>query len=298
MVAVITGLLLSGKSTLQKELINRGYHPVLEYTTRPIRNGEKNHKDYHFVDEEVFDKMEAADEFAETLHVETIYGLWKYGARKEDLKDGYILVCGPRQIKQLLDSGVPCKFILLDIDEETAMARAAKRGDNLEELKRRFTRDAQEINKIIDKMDMVLKADADLSSNVRLADVLIQRGDRPGYVYPVENEIAITAQKMSQGERNMWLKGNEGLTPYLRMRDRGMPQNPVNQIAWLLLQGSGCGFCKVCRENPCDIADSEKCTTNIANYIRECVHEEDKKREEREDEQNKNKLDESDNQSE
>lgn len=39
----------------------------------------------------------------------------------------------------------------------------------------------------------------------------------------------------------------------------------------LLLNGSGCGFCKTCRDNPCGIKDGEKCTDNIANYIRECV---------------------------
>lgn len=284
MVAVITGLLLSGKSTLQKELIARGYQPVLEYTTRPMRAGEENHKDYHFVDDESFDKMDAAREFAETLYVETIYGLWKYGARKEDLKDGCILICGPRQIEQLLNSGVPCKFILLNIDKKTAMARAAKRGDDLEEFERRFMRDAPVIDTIISNMDMKLDADGDLDLNVRLVDCLIQREDKPGFVYQIGNEIVVTAQKMDQGELNLYLSGDRRLKPYLRMRDRGMPQNPVNQIAWLLLQGGGCGFCKVCREKPCNITDSEKCTMNIANYIRECVHKEDKKREEREDE--------------
>ncbi len=82
--------------------------------------------------------------------------------------------------------------------------------------------------------------------------------------------------QMSESEKEMWLNGEDGLKLYLRMQDKGMPHGKVNQIAWLLLNGSGCGFCKVCRDDPCNIKDGEKCIANIANYIRECVRNEDK----------------------
>lgn len=75
-------------------------------------------------------------------------------------------------------------------------------------------------------------------------------------------------------ETNFWLNGDEGLVPYLRMNGRGMPKGKVEQIAWLLLNGSGCGFCKVCRDEPCNIKNGEKCTSNIANYIRKIALEE------------------------
>lgn len=77
--------------------------------------------------------------------------------------------------------------------------------------------------------------------------------------------------EISESEKKLWLEGDDGLTPYLRMQDRGMPKGKVEQIAWLLLNGSGCGFCKVCRDNPCNIKDGEKCSNNIANYIRKTV---------------------------
>lgn len=70
---------------------------------------------------------------------------------------------------------------------------------------------------------------------------------------------------------DFWLDGDDGLNLYLRLKDKGMPRGKVEQIAWLLLNGSGCGFCKTCRDNPCGIKDGEKCTDNIADYIRECV---------------------------
>lgn len=81
---------------------------------------------------------------------------------------------------------------------------------------------------------------------------------------------------MDKYEEKLWLDGDDGIKPYLRMKESGMPQGKVEQIAWLLLNGSGCGFCKVCRDKPCGIKDGEKCTNNIANYIRYIVKEENK----------------------
>ena len=77
---------------------------------------------------------------------------------------------------------------------------------------------------------------------------------------------------MTENEKKFFLDGDQGLRPYLR--SDGMPQNKVRQIAWLLLNGGGCAFCKVCRDEPCDIKDGASCTDNIANYIRKIVAEE------------------------
>lgn len=73
--------------------------------------------------------------------------------------------------------------------------------------------------------------------------------------------------KMTEYEKHLWLDGDRGLKPYLRLKDKGMPSGKIEQIAWLLLNGSGCGFCKVCRDKPCNIKDGEGCTENIARYI-------------------------------
>lgn len=77
---------------------------------------------------------------------------------------------------------------------------------------------------------------------------------------------------MTEDEKKFFLEGDQGLRPYLR--SDGMPQNKVRQIAWLLLNGGGCAFCKVCRDEPCNIEDGASCTDNIAKYIRKIVAEE------------------------
>ena len=51
---VIVGAMASGKTTMLKEFINRGYNPVISCTTRPKRRGEKDGVDYHFVTDESF----------------------------------------------------------------------------------------------------------------------------------------------------------------------------------------------------------------------------------------------------
>lgn len=170
MVTVVTGLTNAGKSTLTKFLVAQGDEPVLEYTTRPMREGEKDDVDYHFVDDGRFDAMHAAGEFAETLFVETVYGLWKYGVRKEDLKDGCVFTCGTKNFRQLLDSGFPMMSVLLDIDKDTAKQRAIARGtqgDSLEEFERRFAADEESAVYLRDKVSLVLDARSSVEENAQ-----------------------------------------------------------------------------------------------------------------------------------
>lgn len=275
MVTVITGLVLSGKTTLARCLTTWGYRPVLEYTTRPKRDGECDGVDYHFIDDEQFDVIQKANEFAETMQFDTVFGAWKYGAKKEDLKDGCILACGPIQAQQIVDSDTPALIVLLDIDKEEALKRAVLRCDNFEEFERRFENDAPDVEMLRPHADLVLDASADKWENAAKIDRLVAEQTGAGYRRSIDGYEVITAQPMNDGALNLYLSGNTGLTPYLRMRGQGMPNNLVDQIAWLLLQGSGCGFCKVCRKEPCKIKDGERCTKNIADYIRDCVHAED-----------------------
>ena len=64
---VIIGESASGKTTLQKRFVeaNPEYHGVVSYTTRPMRPGEQDGVDYHFVTMDQFQKMKQAGEFAD-----------------------------------------------------------------------------------------------------------------------------------------------------------------------------------------------------------------------------------------
>ena len=61
----------TGKTTLSKLLIKKDDHLKLStsVTTRPMREGEVDGKDYHFVTEKKFKKMAMADEFIEYAEI-------------------------------------------------------------------------------------------------------------------------------------------------------------------------------------------------------------------------------------
>ena len=59
---VIIGKSASGKDTVAKRLLedrSLGLAPVVPYTTRPIRAGEKDGTDYFFTDDEGFRRMKS-----------------------------------------------------------------------------------------------------------------------------------------------------------------------------------------------------------------------------------------------
>lgn len=61
----------AGKTSLCKEIVDiiPGLRHSVSYTTRPMRNGEVDGVDYHFVDAQTFAGMIAADAFAEWAEV-------------------------------------------------------------------------------------------------------------------------------------------------------------------------------------------------------------------------------------
>jgi guanylate kinase len=83
MLVLISGPSGAGKSTLVHALLNEV--PELNFsvstTTRPIRDGETDGKDYHFVDDAEFDRLTSEDAFVEWAHVHDR----RYGTRREHI---------------------------------------------------------------------------------------------------------------------------------------------------------------------------------------------------------------------
>lgn len=77
---VFMGKSASGKDTIYREIMNRNpeLHPVVSYTTRPIRQGEKEGQEYHFVTVEKRQEMEALGQVVECRCYETVNGAWYY----------------------------------------------------------------------------------------------------------------------------------------------------------------------------------------------------------------------------
>jgi guanylate kinase len=86
---VIVGGTASGKSTLIDELVDTGqYQRIITTTTRPIREGEINGIDYHFVSEDEFMSLVKNDMFVEWEKLEInghLYGAQKSSVIETDL---------------------------------------------------------------------------------------------------------------------------------------------------------------------------------------------------------------------
>ena len=77
---VMMGKSASGKDTLYHLLMTKHpeIRPVVPYTTRPIRAGEEEGKEYHFTSEDMLCRMEKENRVVECRCYETVKGPWYY----------------------------------------------------------------------------------------------------------------------------------------------------------------------------------------------------------------------------
>ena len=71
----------SGKDTIYQKLLESPefhFRRLIIYTTRPIRDGEKDGQEYYFVNEESFQSLKASGKIIEDRGYESVYGLWRY----------------------------------------------------------------------------------------------------------------------------------------------------------------------------------------------------------------------------
>ena len=70
----------SGKDTIFKELQKRMpfLHTVTIYTTRPMRENERDGEEYFFVDDKVLDAFQKENRVIELREYHTVHGIWKY----------------------------------------------------------------------------------------------------------------------------------------------------------------------------------------------------------------------------
>ena len=143
----------AGKSTIARKLLKAD--PFLEmsvsYTTRPIRPGEVDGVDYHFVDLEKFREMVANNEFLEWAHVfDQRYGTPREGVNKILAAGRDVLFDidwqGAQQLFQLAGGDVVRAFILPPSLKELH-ERLLRRGtDTVEVIDARMARATAEVS--------------------------------------------------------------------------------------------------------------------------------------------------------
>ena len=77
----LMGKSASGKDTVYKRLLadrELGLKHIVPYTTRPIREGERNGVEYYFTEESAFWELKRQGRIIEDRAYHTCHGLWRY----------------------------------------------------------------------------------------------------------------------------------------------------------------------------------------------------------------------------
>jgi guanylate kinase len=142
---VLAGASASGKTEVAKMLANKyGITKVITTTTRDLRVGEVNGKDYFFVDKICFEKMLREGRFVE----HTIYNGNCYGSTKDQISNNKCIVVDPIGLKAYIALNDPNIItFFLDSLEETRFKRMISRGDLEEKAVNRLKHDRTAFDK-------------------------------------------------------------------------------------------------------------------------------------------------------
>ena len=150
----------SGKDTVYKRLLadnELGLNQLVTYTTRPIREGEVNGREYFFIDEAEALRLHEEGKIVESRAYNTVFGIWKYMTVDDglDLNSKSYVVIGTLesyvQIRNYFgkENVVP---IMIEVDDGERLERALKReriqpNPKYDEMCRRFLADSADFSK-------------------------------------------------------------------------------------------------------------------------------------------------------
>ena len=156
---------LMGKSASGKDAIFRylkenktlGLKEIVSYTTRPMRTGEKEGVDYHFVDQTSYETMCQEGKVIESRTYDTVKGKWHYFTADDgqiDLSGKSSILIGTLEVYVQLkkyfgeNQVVPLYIEVEDgLRLERALAREKMQDEpNYAELCRRYLADAQDFS--------------------------------------------------------------------------------------------------------------------------------------------------------
>lgn len=159
-IVCLMGKSSTGKDTIYKKLLAQEsirLKRIVPYTTRPMREGEKEGVEYHFTNEDGFQKLKNEGKIIEDRAYDTVHGLWRYFTVADDSvdlnKDSYCIIGTLEayvQIKKYFgaDKVLP---VLIELDDGERLQRALRRErkqehPRYEEMCRRFLADSKDFS--------------------------------------------------------------------------------------------------------------------------------------------------------
>ena len=160
-IVFIMGKSASGKDRIYRELSEDkalGLNKITMYTTRPLRSGEAEGREYHFVDDDTVKRLENENKIIEIRCYDTVFGVWKYFTADDgqiDLASGkrYIVIGTLEAYDKFCEyyGNEHIMPIYIEVDDGIRLIRAVKRemeqeNPHYEELCRRFLADAKDFS--------------------------------------------------------------------------------------------------------------------------------------------------------
>lgn len=169
---VLAGPSASGKTEVAKYLAAHfGMKKIITTTTRPIRKGEVDGRDYFFVTIEKFNTMVDEDKFIEY----TVYNGNMYGSTKDQIEPNKCVVIDPIGLKAYIALNDPTIVTFyLKASEKIRYKRMLERGDSVENAKQRILNDKVAFNKK-NMCDVDFKIDSENTSIEEVSNEIYQK---------------------------------------------------------------------------------------------------------------------------
>lgn len=157
----IIGKSSSGKDTIYKRLLNESnLKPIIPYTTRPIRDGEQEGVEYHFVSS--VEEMQKRGKIIESRSYNTKLGIWAYATVDDGQvnlsNDSYIAIGTIDSYVKVKEHFVNATPIYIEVDDGVRLQRALNRertqtNPKYSEMCRRFLSDEEDFSE--DKLSVL-----------------------------------------------------------------------------------------------------------------------------------------------
>lgn len=136
MITILIGKSAAGKDTFYQKMIENGYLPITSCTTRPMREGECEGREYFFKTEREFLALIKSGDIFEyrtyQTYVKRTKATWYYGSLKQDLdpEKNYVAVLELTGALAYINAygADQCKIIYITASAEERKRRAMLRG--------------------------------------------------------------------------------------------------------------------------------------------------------------------------
>ena len=154
----LMGKSASGKDTIYKEIKEQlpTFKSIVIYTTRPIREGEKEGVEYFFVDDDKVEQLQKQGKIIELREYNTVHGIWKYFTVDDGQFDSeeHLLAIGTLESYVKLKTYFGAEKLVplyVEVEDglrlERALSRERKQKQpKYEEMCRRFLADAEDFS--------------------------------------------------------------------------------------------------------------------------------------------------------